>query len=74
MRAAIGVAKGQGARLFELRSATSLCRLADASQRAGLLGELLEPLCNSFNEGADMQDLQQARALLAGARACGVGC
>jgi predicted ATPase len=72
LRQAIDVARGQGARLFELRSATSLCRLADESQREALLHELLEPLCKGFEEGGDMQDMREAGDLLAGTTACGI--
>jgi predicted ATPase len=69
LRGAVNLAADQGARLFELRSAVSLCRLVDESQREVLLYELLEPLCKRFEEGADMLDMQEAKALLAGASA-----
>jgi tetratricopeptide (TPR) repeat protein len=72
LRSAIDVARGQGARLFELRSATSVCRLADESQREVLARELLAPLCKGFEEGADLPDMREAKALLAGVTASGI--
>jgi predicted ATPase len=72
LRSAIDVARGQGARLFELRSATGLCRLADESQREALARELLAPLCKGFDEGADLPDMREAKALLAGVTAAGI--
>lgn len=62
---ALRVARAQGARLLELRSAVSLCRLLEGPARAAALQDLLAPLSGAFDEGRDLPDLQAAHALLA---------
>ncbi|HEX4985341.1 MAG TPA: AAA family ATPase [Burkholderiales bacterium] len=62
LRQAISMAGQQGAKLLELRSATSLCRLLNASGKAA--EALLMPVCGAFGEGAGSTDLQDAKALL----------
>jgi predicted ATPase len=55
----------QDARLWELRSATSLARLwATLGRRAGAL-DLITPMHDWFTEGLDMPDLTGARTLMA---------
>ena len=61
---AIEVARGQGARLVELRAATSLARLwADQGKRPQAR-DLLAPVYGWFTEGFDAFDLKEAGALL----------
>ena len=62
---AIEVARGQGAKLFELRAATELARhLRDQEQSREALA-VLKPVHDWFTEGLDLPDLKDARALLA---------
>jgi predicted ATPase len=64
LRKAIEVAQRQGARLWELRAATSLARLwADQGKRAQA-HDLLAPVYSWFTEGFDTADLKDAKALL----------
>jgi predicted ATPase len=64
LRAALDVARGQGARMLELRAATGLATLlADARRRAEAL-EVLRPAYASITEGHDTADLVAARRLL----------
>jgi class 3 adenylate cyclase/tetratricopeptide (TPR) repeat protein len=61
---ALGIARGQGARAFELRAATSLGRLLAEQGRAG---EALPPLAavyQTYTEGFATLDLAEARQLL----------
>jgi predicted ATPase len=61
---ALAVARDQGARLWELRAATSLARLwADQGKRAQAR-DLLTPVYGWFTEGFDTADLKDAKALL----------
>ena len=63
---ALAVARDQGARLWELRAATSLARLwADQGKRAEAY-DLLAPIYGWFTEGFDTADLRDAKALLDG--------
>jgi predicted ATPase len=57
----IEVARGQGARSLELRSATSLAEFWQAQGKAEQARSLLEPICGWFNEGAETADLKRAR-------------
>jgi class 3 adenylate cyclase/predicted ATPase len=62
---AIAMAQQQDAKLWELRSATSLARLwATLGRRADALG-LITPIHDWFTEGLDMPDLTRARTLMA---------
>ena len=68
-REAIELSRQQEAKLLELRSAASLCRLVDKPRRETVLREMLEPVYNWFEEGLDAPDVLNARALLSGATA-----
>jgi class 3 adenylate cyclase len=61
---AMRVARIQGARLLELRAATSLARLWGEQTRRAEARELLAPLYGWFTEGFDTQDLKEAKTLL----------
>ena len=63
-RKALGIAREQEAKLWELRAATSLARLWREQGRRGEARELLAPLYGSFTEGFDTADLKEAKALL----------
>lgn len=69
---AIEVARSQKAKLFELRSAASLCRLVEQPRREAALRDLLEPVCRWFQEGRDSPDMLDASALLGTASECGI--
>jgi predicted ATPase len=58
------IARGQQARLFELRAATSLARLWRDQGKPNEARELLAPVYNWFTEGFDTLDLKEAKALL----------
>jgi predicted ATPase len=60
---AIDVARGQGAKTFELRAATSLARLWRHDKRREA-HDLLAPVYGWFTEGFDTPDLRSAKALL----------
>jgi predicted ATPase len=61
---AVQTAQKQGARLWELRAATSLARLwRDQDKRDDARG-LLAPIYHCFTEGSDTPDLKEAKALL----------
>ena len=61
---AIRIAAEQGAKLLELRSATTLAQLWGEQGRRGEARELLAPVYGWFTEGFDAQDLKDAKALL----------
>lgn len=61
---AISLAQNQGARLLELRAATSLARLWRDQRRHDEADALLAPIYSSFSEGFDLADLKEAKALL----------
>jgi class 3 adenylate cyclase/predicted ATPase len=63
-RQALAAAHGQGARLLELRAAMSLGRLYEHQHRAEEASASLAPIFESFTEGFDTTDLQEAKALL----------
>jgi len=67
LREAITVARQQEAKLFELRSAVSLCRLLRADSLAVAVRELLLPACSWFDAEVVSPDLVDARSLLASA-------
>ena len=63
-RARAAVARGQQAKSWELRAATSLARLwRDQGKRDEARG-LLAPVYGWFTEGFDTLDLKEAKALL----------
>jgi class 3 adenylate cyclase/tetratricopeptide (TPR) repeat protein len=70
-REAIAIARHQQARLFELRSAISLCGVLEHIDRAVAVREILQPLLDGFSEGAAARDVLAARSLAAGATAAG---
>ncbi len=61
---AIAVARGQGARLWELRALTQLLRWQQQHGRAQEAREPLAALYATFDEGLDAPDLVEARAVL----------
>jgi predicted ATPase len=61
---AIKTAEQQGARMFELRAATTLARLWRDQRRIGEARNLLAPIHGWFTDGFDTIDLKDARALL----------
>ncbi|WFU18625.1 adenylate/guanylate cyclase domain-containing protein [Bradyrhizobium sp. CB3481] len=62
---ALATAQKQGARLWELRAATSMARLwCDQGKRTDAR-DLLAPIYGCFTEGFDTRDLKEAAALLA---------
>ncbi|TCZ66003.1 adenylate/guanylate cyclase domain-containing protein [Roseicella aquatilis] len=64
LRRALEVARAQGARLWELRAATSLARLWHDRGRPGEARDLLAPVLGWFTEGLAWRDLAEARELL----------
>ncbi len=64
-RDAIDIARRQGAKLYELRSATCLCKLLNQLGRSSEGRLILSEIYDFFNEGFDAPDLRQAKALLA---------
>jgi class 3 adenylate cyclase/predicted ATPase len=63
-RAALSIAREQGTKGFELRSATALARLLGNDGRRVEARELLAPVYGWFTEGFDAADLKDAKALL----------
>ena len=61
---AIATAGRQGAKLLELRAATSLARLWGDQGRRAEARDLLAPVYGWFTEGFDTADLKEAKALL----------
>jgi predicted ATPase len=61
---ALAVARRQSAKLWELRSATSLARLWRDQGKPAEAHELLAPVYGWFTEGFDTADLKGAKALL----------
>lgn len=64
-REAMDIAGRQGARFWELRSATSLARLMIGSGRSADALVMLEKVTQSFPEGGDIIDMRAARDLIA---------
>jgi predicted ATPase len=63
-RKALGIAREQEAKLWELRAAMSLARLRRDQGRCDEARDLLAPVYGWFTEGFDTPDLQDAKALL----------
>ncbi|HEX3408940.1 MAG TPA: adenylate/guanylate cyclase domain-containing protein [Candidatus Binataceae bacterium] len=63
-RDAIGVARRQHARLFELRGANALAGLLDAAGRRDEAHAMLAEIYGQFTEGFEARDLKEARAIL----------
>jgi class 3 adenylate cyclase/predicted ATPase len=61
---ALAVARDQGARLWELRAATSFARLRTDQGKRAEAYDLLAPIYGWFTEGFDTADLKEAKALL----------
>jgi len=62
--AALAMAREQGAKLWELRAATSLARLRHDQGCQANARDLLAPIYGWFTEGLDTPDLKEARVLL----------
>ncbi len=62
---ALRTAQTQGARLWELRAATSMARLWRDQGRRTEARDLLAPIYRWLTEGFDTRDLKEANALLA---------
>ena len=63
-RQALGIAREQQARIFELRAAVRLARLWGSQDRRAEARELLSSVYGLFTEGFDTVDLVEAKALL----------
>ena len=63
-RKALGIAREQEAKLWELRAAASLARLRRDQGRRAEARDLLAPVYGWFTEGFDTADLKEAKALL----------
>jgi predicted ATPase len=63
-RKALGIAREQEAKLWELRAAMSLARLRRDQGRRGEARNFLAPVYGWFTEGFDTADLKEAKALL----------
>ena len=61
---AIGIARRQDARSWELRAAISFARFRQSQGRAADAKEQLAPVYGWFTEGFDTRDLKEAKALL----------
>jgi predicted ATPase len=63
-RKALGIAKRQEAKLWQLRAAMSLARLRRDQGHWTEARDLLAPVYDWFTEGFDTPDLKEAKALL----------
>ena len=61
---ALGVARQQKAKSWELRAAMSMAHLWRSQGKPQQARELLAPVYNWFTEGFDTADLKEAKALL----------
>ena len=64
LRRALEVARAQGAKWWELRTAVTLARLLRDRDRAAEARELLRSAYDGFNEGFDLPDMRAAHELL----------
>ncbi len=64
LRRALDVARRQGARLWELRTAVSLARLLSEGARAAEARHLLRDVCGELSPDEDLPDLRAAQDLL----------
>jgi tetratricopeptide (TPR) repeat protein len=64
LRRAIEIARGQGAKWWELRATVGLARLLANQSRRNEARAMLAEIYNWFTEGFDTADLKDARALL----------
>src|ERR1700722_13404430 len=64
-RVAIGVAKQQGARSYELLGSLSLARLYKATSRPADAPAVLAPALEGFSPAPEMPEIAEAQALLA---------
>jgi predicted ATPase len=62
--AALGVARGQQAKAYELRACMSLARLWGVQHRRAEACDLLASVYGWFTEGFDTADLKEAKGLL----------
>jgi predicted ATPase len=62
-REAISVARGQNAKVLELRAATNLAQLWNNQGKRQEARDLLAPVYGWFTEGFDTRDLKEAKAL-----------
>jgi predicted ATPase len=67
LRRALAIARQQGARLWELKAATSLGRLWIYQERASEVSELLSPVIAHFSEPFPTPDLAAAKRVLVAA-------
>jgi class 3 adenylate cyclase/tetratricopeptide (TPR) repeat protein len=68
--ASLDWARRQQAKMWELRTSTSLTRLWQSQGKRQKAYELLAPVYDWFTEGFDTKDLQEAKVLLAELAAC----
>ena len=61
---ALGIARQQQAKSWELRAATSMARLWRDQGKPKQARELLAPIYGWFTEGFNTRDLEEAKALL----------
>jgi predicted ATPase len=64
LRRAVDLARGQQAKMLELRSANALAALQRDQGRIAEARDLLEPLYDWFQEGFDSPELRESRAVL----------
>ncbi|HEX8168723.1 MAG TPA: adenylate/guanylate cyclase domain-containing protein [Beijerinckiaceae bacterium] len=65
LQSAVLLAQEQGAKLWELRAATSLARILAERGDTARARQALEAICGSFPEEAELSDLKSGRELLA---------
>jgi predicted ATPase len=64
LQKSLELARGQGARKWELRSSVSLARLYQHQKKKKDARQLLSNVYGRFKEGLDTRDLRDAKALL----------